>query len=50
VELVRRNYWWPEITKEVERYVDGYDTCQRNKSHTKALAEKLMQNAISEKL
>jgi len=24
VELVGRNYWWPGMTKEVERYVDGY--------------------------
>jgi len=26
-ELVTRNYWWPEVTKEVERYVDGCDAC-----------------------
>ena len=25
VELVTRNYWWPGITKEVKRYVEGYD-------------------------
>ena len=25
VELVTRNYWWPEVTKEVGRYVDRYD-------------------------
>jgi len=23
VELVTRNYWWPEATKEVKRYVEG---------------------------
>ena len=22
VELVTRNYWWPEVTKEVKRYVE----------------------------
>ena len=27
VELVARNYWWPGVTKEVERYVDGCDMC-----------------------
>jgi len=28
VELVTRNYWWPEVTKEVGRYIDGYNACQ----------------------
>jgi len=28
VELVTRNYWWPGVTKEVERYIDGYNACQ----------------------
>ena len=32
VELVTRNYWWPGVTKEVKRYVEGCDTCQRNKN------------------
>ena len=27
VELVTRNYWWPEVTKEVKRYVEGCDQC-----------------------
>ena len=27
VELVTRNYWWPGVTKEVKRYVEGYDQC-----------------------
>jgi len=26
-ELVARNYWWPGVTKEVERYVDGCNMC-----------------------
>ena len=26
VELVARNYWWPGVMKEVERYIDGCDT------------------------
>ena len=32
VELVTRNFWWPEVTKEVKQYVEGCDSCQRNKS------------------
>jgi len=27
VELVTRNFWWPGITKEVKRYVEGCDAC-----------------------
>jgi len=49
-ELVTRNYWWLGVTKEVERYVDGCDTCQRYKSRSEAPAGKLMPNAIPEKL
>jgi len=49
VELVTRNYWWPGVTKEVGRYVDGCDACQRYKNRSKAPAGKLMPNAIPEK-
>jgi len=31
-ELVARNYWLPGITKEVQKYVDGCDACQRYKN------------------
>jgi len=47
--LVARNYWWPGVTKEVERYVDGCDVCQRYKNRSEAPAGKLMPNAIPEK-
>ena len=49
-ELVTRNYWWPGVTKKVERYVDGCDVCQRYKNQSKAPAGKLMPNAIPERL
>jgi len=26
-ELVERNYWWPGMTKEVAKYVEGCDLC-----------------------
>jgi len=26
-ELVTRNYWWPEITKDIEKCVDGRNMC-----------------------
>jgi len=28
VELVTRNFWWPGVTKEVKRYVEGYNAYQ----------------------
>jgi len=48
-ELVARNYWWPGVTKEVGRYVDGCDACQRYKNRSKVPVGKLMSNAIPEK-
>jgi len=48
-ELVTRNYWWPGVTKEVGRYVEGCDACQRYKNQSKAPVGKLMPNAIPEK-
>jgi len=49
VELVTRNFWWLGITKEMKRYVEGYDACQRNKNCTEQPAGKLMPNSIPEK-
>lgn len=31
-DLVRRHYWWPSLSKDVQAYVKGCDPCQRNKS------------------
>jgi len=49
MELITRNYWWPGVTKEVGKYVDGCDACQRYKNQSKAPVGKLMPNAIPEK-
>jgi len=48
-ELVTRNFWWPGVSREVKRYVEGCDACQRNKNCTQAPASKLMPNSIPEK-
>ena len=50
VELVTRNYWWPGVTKEVKRYVEGYNQCQRMKNRVEMLAGKLRSNQIPERL
>ena len=49
-ELVIRNYWWPGVMKDVRKYMDGYDICQRMKNRTKAPAGKLMANEVPEKV
>jgi len=48
-ELVTRNFWWPGVTREVKRYVEGYNACQRNKNQTQPPAGKLMPNLVPEK-
>jgi len=27
IESVMRNYWWPRVTRDVGKYVDGYNIC-----------------------
>jgi len=49
-ELIGRNYWWPGIMKEVGRYMDRCNACQRYKNQSEAPAGKPMPNAIPEKL
>ena len=48
-ELVTRNYWWPEVTKDVRRYIEECDLCQRIKNRIKEIAEKLKLSWIPEK-
>jgi len=48
-ELVTRNFWWPGVTREVKRYMEGCDACQQNKNRTQPPAGKLMPNSIPEK-
>jgi len=50
VKLVMRNYWWPGVTKEVGKYVDGCNACQRIKNRTEIPVGKLMANEILEKV
>ena len=49
-ELVMRNYWWPGVTKDIRKYIEGCDMCQRIKNRTEMPAEKLKLNKILEKL
>ena len=49
VELVTRNYWWPGVMRDVGRYVEGYDLCQRMKNRMEELAGKLKLSEMPKK-
>ena len=49
-ELVTRNYWWPKVTRDVRRYVEGCDMCQRMKNRTEEVARKLKLSERPKKL
>jgi len=50
VKLVTRNCWWPGVTRDIGRYVEGCDLCQRMKNRTEELAGKLKLSEVPEKL
>ena len=49
VELVTRNYWWPGVTRDVGKYVEGCDLCQRMKNRTEELAGKLKLSEVPQR-
>jgi len=49
VELVTRNYWWPGVTRNMGKYVEGCDLCQRMKNRTEELAGKLKLSEVLKK-
>ena len=48
-EFVTRNFWWPGVIKEVKKYIEAYNICQRNKNCIEIPAEKSMPNTVPEK-
>jgi len=49
IELVTRNYWWPGVTREVGRYVEECDLCQRIKNRIEKVVGKLKLGKVLEK-
>ena len=45
-----RNYWWPEVIKNIGRYMKECDLCQKIKNRIEAPVEKLMTNEVLEKV
>ena len=31
LELIKQNYWWPELKEDIKKYVQGCFKCQQNK-------------------
>ena len=49
VELVTRNYWWPGVTRDVGRYVEGCNLCQRMMNRMEKMVGKLKLSEVPEK-
>ena len=49
VELVTRNYWWLGVTRDVGKYMEGCDLCQRMKNRTEEPAGKLKLSEVLQK-
>ena len=45
-----RNYWWPGVTRDMGRYVEGCNLCQRMKNRLEEPAGKLKLSKVPEKL
>ena len=49
VELVTRNYWWLGVTRNIGRYVEGCNLCQRMKNRMEEVAGKLKLSEVPKK-
>ena len=49
-ESGRQQSWWSGVTKDMRRYVEGCNICQKIKNRTEVLAGKLKLSKVSEKL
>lgn len=48
VEYITRNYWWPTIMGQVQRYCHGCEGCQSNKPHVGTTTAPLNPHTIPE--
>ena len=49
MELVMRNYWWLGVTKDVGKYIEEYDMCQKMKNRIEMSVGKLKLSKVPEK-
>ena len=50
MKLVMRNYWWSKVIRDVGKYVNGYDMCQKMKNQIEILVGKPKLSEVLEKL
>jgi len=50
MKLVTRNYWWLGVMRDVEKYVEGYNICQRMKNRIEVPAGKIKLSEVLKKL
>jgi len=48
-ELVTINYWWPGVTRDIERYIEEYNIYQRMKNRMEKVVGKLKLSEVLEK-
>ena len=48
LELIKQNYWWPELKEYIKKYIQGYFKCQQNKVQHQKKAEELHPLEISQ--
>ena len=48
-ELVTRKYWWPEVTRDVRKYIKECNMCQRMKNRIEVPVGKLKLSKILKK-
>jgi len=49
VELVTRNYWWPGVTRDIGRYVEGCNLCQKMNNRIEEVTGKLKLSEVPKK-
>ena len=49
VKLVTRNYWWPGVTRDVGKYVERCDLCQKMKNRIEKVVGRLKLSEVPEK-
>jgi len=49
VELVTRNYWWLGVTRDIGKYVEGCNLCQRMKNRIEEPVGKLKLSEVPQK-
>ena len=50
MDLVTRNYWWPGVTRDIERYINGCNIYQRMKNRMEVVTKKLKLSEVLKKL